>query len=410
LPNSVKPLALRLVLSRPESAKAFLDAVENGQQRFDSLQLDQKTALATHPNKEIAERAKKLLAMGGGLPDANRQKVIDELKYVLTKTGDVGQGKKAFTQHCAKCHKHGGEGNVIGPDLTGFAVHPKEEILIHVFDPSRSVEGNYKAYTANLLDGRVISGLLASETRTSVELLDAENKRHPISRDDLESLKESPKSLMPEGFEKQMKPEEIIDLLEFLTQKGKYVPIPLDKFATIVSTKGMFMSEDGDVERLIFQDWKPKEFQGIPFYLVDPNGDKQKNTVMLYSVSGNMAPKMPKTVTLPCNTPAKAIHMLGGVGAWAYPFGDRGTQSMIVRLKYEDGQQEDHELKNGIHIADYIRRVDVPQSQFAFALRGQQIRYLSITPKTIKSIKSIELIKGTDGTVPVVMAVTIETP
>ena len=54
---------------------------------------------------------------------------------------------------------------------------------------------------------------------------------------------------------------------------------------------------------------------------------------------------------------------------------------MIVRLHYADGKTEDHALKNGEHFADYIRRVDVPGSKFAFSLRGQQIRYLAVTPK-----------------------------
>ena len=75
-------------------------------------------------------------------------------------------------------------------------------------------------------------------------------------------MKETDKSLMPEGFEKMMKPEELTDLLEFLTQKGKYVPLPLDKVATVVSTKDMFFDAGGTTERLIFPDWKPKMFDG----------------------------------------------------------------------------------------------------------------------------------------------------
>ena len=82
---------------------------------------------------------------------------------------------------------------------------------------------------------------------------------------------------------------------------------------------------------------------------------------------------------------------------------------MIVRLHYDDGKTEDHELKNGEHFADYIRRVDVPESKFAFALRGQQIRYLAVMPKREEKIKEIELVKGPDATAPVVMAVTVET-
>jgi putative membrane-bound dehydrogenase-like protein len=412
IPAPARPAALRLVLARGDSATAFLDAVEKGTIRFDVLDLDQKTALAAHPDKAVAARAAKLLAQGGGLPDADRQKVITDYHEVLTKKGDVANGKKVFVAQCAKCHKHSGEGAQIGPDLTGFAVHPKEEILIHVLDPSRSVEGTFKVYTARLEDGRTLTGLLTAQTRTTVEILDAENKRHAINRTDLErELEESKKSLMPEGFEKQISKAEFTDLLEFMTQKGKYVPIPLDKVSTVVTTKGMFFKENGQIERLVFADWKPKEFEGVPFVLVDPNGDTTKNAVMLNGPNGDLPPTMPKSVTLPCNTAAKAIHFLSGVGGWSYPATPKGSVSVIVRLQYADGKSEDHELKNGEHFADYIRKVDVPGSKHAFALRQQQIRFLSVTPKrTDTAIKTIELVKGKDDSAPIVMAVTVETP
>lgn len=277
-------------------------------------------------------------------------------------------------------------------------------------DPSRSVEGNYKTYTAKLIDGRVITGLLAAESRTTIELLDAENKRFPINRDDLEEFKESPKSLMPEGFEKQMTAAEITDLLEFMTQKGKFVPVPLDKYATIVTTKGMFFDDAGTAERLIFRDWKPKTFNNVPFVLTDPQGDKQKNAIMLYGPNGSKAPTMPKHVNLPINSRVAALHMLSGVGGWNYPASPRGSTSMIVRFHYADGSKEDVELKNGIHFADYIRKVEVSGSQYAFNLDGRQMRYLSVKPKKPDLVKQVELVKGPDSSAPVVMAVTIETP
>ena len=118
---------------------------------------------------------------------------------------------------------------------------------------------------------------------------------------------------------------------------------------------------------------------------------------------------MPKSVRLPCNTAARAVHLLSGVSGWGYPASRGKTVSMIVRLHYADGQAEDHPLENSVHFADYIRRVDVPQSQFAFALRGQQLRYLAIHPRRVELIREIELVKGNDATSPIVMAVTVET-
>ena len=99
-----------------------------------------------------------------------------------------------------------------------------------------------------------------------------------------------------------------------------------------------------------------------------------------------------------------------GIAGWAFPYGEKGSVSMIVRLNYADGQSEDHPLKNGEEMADYIRRVDVPGSKFAYQLRGQQIRSLSVFPERSEPIKEIELVKGPDATAPVVMAVTLESP
>jgi uncharacterized protein len=158
----------------------------------------------------------------------------------------------------------------------------------------------------------------------------------------------------------------------------------------------------------VFADWSPKTFAGVPFQLVDPREGRVANVILLHGPQGTMAPKMPGSVSLPWGAPAKAIHLLSGVSGWGHPLGTKGSVSMIVRLHYEDGKTEDHELKNGEHFADYIRRVDVPGSQFAFALRGQQLRYLAVQPKRTDKIERIELVKGPDATAPIVMAVTVE--
>ena len=406
---SARSAALRVLLQRPKSTAALLDGIDKGQVALTELTLDQKQALAAHPDLKIRARARKLLAQGGGLPNADRQKVINELSPLVLRKGDADKGKIVFQQQCAKCHAHGGEGGKVGPDLTGMAVHPKEELLVNILDPSRSVEGNYRQYTLATKDGRIFNGVLTSESKTSVELGDVEGKTHAIQRADIEELQASNKSVMPEGFEKQVPPEAIADLLEFLTRRGKYLPLDLAKVATVVSTKGMFYSEDSEVERLIFPDWTPKTFQGVPFQIVDPRGDRVANVVMLYSPNGTIPPRMPKSVRLDCRTPVKAIHLLSGVSGWGAQAETEGAVAMIVRLHYADGSTEDHPLRNGVHFADYIRPIEVPGSKLAFRLRGRQIRYLSVVPKQTQSIDSIELVKGPDVSSPIVMAVTVET-
>ncbi len=401
--------ALRMLLSRPDSTRHFLDAVEKGTLTLSELPLDQKQALAMHPDKQIASRAKALLEKGGGLPNADRQKVVAEFLPLLKKTGDVALGKAVFKKHCAICHTHSGEGTKIGPDLSGVAAHTKEHLLNDILDPSRSVEGNYRVYTVETKQGKVLSGLLASETKTTIELFNTEGKKLVVERDDIEALAASTKSLMPEGFEKQVKQDEMIDLLTFLTARGKFVPILLDRAATINSTQGMFFTKESTVERLILPDWSPRTVKGVPFHFVDPIKTARPNAIMLFSKNGPVSAAMPKSAKLDCNMPARTIHLLSGVSGWGYPFGKEGSVAMIVRLHYADGKTEDHGLKNGEHFADYIRKVDVPKSEFAFMMRSQQMRYLTITPGRDAELKAIEFVKGPDPSAPIVLAVTVET-
>jgi len=410
LTPSAKEAALRVLIGRTRTTGEFLSAVEAGRLQLADLSLDQKQMLSNHPDKGIAARAKKLLAAGGGLPNPDRQKVVEELLPITQLTGNADLGLEIFKKHCAKCHKHGDVGETIGPNLTGMAVHPKAELLVHILDPSRSVEGNFRLYTVVTTEGRILTGMMAGESRTAIDLVDTEAKRQTLQREDIEELIASPKSLMPEGFEKQVTKDELSNLLEFLTKKGKYVPLDLRKAASIVSTKPMFYGVDA-VERLVFDDWGPKRVGEVPFLLVDPQGDRVPNVIMLYGPIGPIPPKMPKEVTLPVNAPAKAIHILGGVGGWSFPAIQERSVSLIVRLKYADGTTEDHELRNGVHYADYIRRIDVPESTFAFNLGGRQVRSLTLQPRRQDvPVSEVQLIKGPDNTAPVVVAITVETP
>jgi putative membrane-bound dehydrogenase-like protein len=407
---STKRAALAIVTSRVAWVKSLIESLEKGEVPLTELALDQRTALAQYPDAQLAARFREILEKGGGLPSADRQKVIEELATVYRNKGDAVAGKTVFQNNCAKCHRHSGEGASVGPDLTGMAVHPKEELAVHILDPSRSVEGNYRAYTVATTDGRVLTGLLSSESRTAIELLDAEAKPIRLPRSEIDEIAASPKSLMPEGFEKTINEKQLTDLLEFLTRKGRWLPLPIEKVATAVSTKGMFHDGDQGPDRIVLNDWSRRDVGGVPFDVVDPRGKSTRNVVLLNGPLGSMPPKMPKSVALPVNAPLKSLHMLSGVSGWGWPASGKGSVSLTVRLTYADGSTEDHKLINGEHFADYIRRVDVPGSQFAFMAGGQQLRRIDLTPKKPDVIKTIELIKGQDQTAPIVLAITAELP
>ena len=408
LSPNLKARAIGILLSRPQTTTSLLDALESNQLSLNDLKLDQKQTLTSHPNEKIRERAKEIFAAVGDLPNPDRQKVFNELLPVVQQKGDLKNGKAVYKEHCAKCHKMRGEGEQIGPDLTGMAVHPKSELLMHILDPSRSVESNYRIYSVVTSDGLVFNGMLAGESKTSIEIVDTQAKRHAIQRSDIEQFLSSKKSVMPDGFEKQIKPNELTDLLEYLTDTGPFVPLRLDRVATAVSTQNLFFDREGGFERYALDKWGPRTFRNVPFLITDPSGQSHPNIILLHGTQGSKPPKMPKSVLLDCNSSLRAVHLLSGVSGWGYPAHSEKSVSVTVRIHFSDGSREDHRLINGEHFSDYIRRVDVPKSQFAFSVEGKQIRYVAINVEKKEKAKAIEFLKGEDPTAPIIFAVTIE--
>jgi putative heme-binding domain-containing protein len=398
------------MLSRNESTLEMLQAIREGSLQLSDLKLDQRQALSENPYRPVRILANEILLAGGSLPNPDRQRVLEAWADVAKQTGDATAGRAVFLKHCANCHRHGGDGQNIGPNLTGMAVHPKPELLMNILDPSRSVEGNFRTYTVSTSNGQIFSGMLAGESRTSVEMIDAQGRRRTILREDIEQLTASRKSLMPEGFEGQINRKEMTDLLEFLANKGKYLPLPMDGIASAVSTKPLFGNEINGPDRFVLADWSSKSVGEVPFVLIDPQDGRVSNVLLMNGPRGSLPPRMPKVVKMLCNTPATAIHLLSGVSGWGYPAESNKSVSMVVRLYYADGQTEEHELRNGEHFADYIRRSEVPGSQYAFSFEGgQQARTIKVVPKRRETIKELELLKGTgDATAPIVFAITLE--
>ncbi len=399
---------LTLLLSRADGTEDLLGAIADGRVQFNDLQLDQRQALLNHPTSSIAARAKELMETRGAMVTSNRQALVDQWMPVAAVTGDVTNGLAMFTKHCAACHIHGEIGKEIGPNLTGMAVHPKEEILMNVLDPSRSVENNFRTYQILTVDGAVLSGMLAGESANSLRIIDTQGKEQLVLREDIEQLTSSSKSLMPEGFEISISQTEMADLLSFLAKRGKYAPLNISGVATVNSNQGLPAMRGRPGDKFVLDSYGRVEVEGVPFELVDPQGDRIANMIGLQSQSSRFPSTLPESVSIDCAGNVETIHMLGGVAWAAFPRFKDETTSMIVRRHYADGTTSDFELVNGKHIVTYQAGEDVPESKKAIEAGGKQIRYLKIPADAEKTLTKIELLKGGDFSLPLVFAVTVE--
>ena len=98
-PAARQAVALAL-LGKTDWTGSLVGAIEAGKVPMSLLTLSQSQALAAHPDRSIADRAKALLAKGGGLPDPDREKVIQALSPVVLKGGDASRGKEVFKKEC----------------------------------------------------------------------------------------------------------------------------------------------------------------------------------------------------------------------------------------------------------------------------------------------------------------------
>jgi putative membrane-bound dehydrogenase-like protein len=204
---------LDALLQRPAWVKDLLSALEDRTVLASSLDAVRRQRLLGHRDPAIRKRAVKALAEAIS-PD--RQKVIDSYSPALKKAGDVMKGREVYLKSCAACHKIGSMGTEVGPDLAALSGKSAEYLMIAILDPNRAVEARYLSYQATLLDGRIFTGILTSETGNSITLLNNDGKPRVILRKNIESLASTGQSLMPEGLEKDVSVEAMADLLAFL--------------------------------------------------------------------------------------------------------------------------------------------------------------------------------------------------
>jgi putative membrane-bound dehydrogenase-like protein len=210
---AVRSEAIEALLAREGRTVAFLDALQADPALATQLDTSRRSLLRQHRSEAVRSRAGRLF----GPPNrGSRQQVILSYQPALQGPRDPTRGQAVFKRECAACHRLGDTGHVVGPDLTSSAQRDAEALLVHILDPNRYVQPNWSQYQVVTKDGRVASGLLASQGATSVTLRREEDRVETVLRTDIEELRSSGQSLMPEGFETRISSQEMADLVAFL--------------------------------------------------------------------------------------------------------------------------------------------------------------------------------------------------
>ncbi|GAB5401893.1 MAG: hypothetical protein Aurels2KO_01240 [Aureliella sp.] len=151
--------------------------------------------------------------------NAAREKLVaSTLKKIRSgATGSEASGKVIFKRLCSQCHRLGGEGFEVGPDITSNGRGNLQQLVSNVLDPSLVIGEAFQAVNLMTVEGNVASGILVSDTEDFVRLKLQGGKVTEFARDDIDELQKAKRSLMPEGLEGQTTDQELLDLFAFLS-------------------------------------------------------------------------------------------------------------------------------------------------------------------------------------------------
>jgi putative heme-binding domain-containing protein len=214
---TLKSQVLELLLSRDIWQHPLLRSIEKREVPAAQIDAKHRQRLLNHRDEQVRLTAEKLFA-GAVSPD--RDKVLQDHRDVASLTGDRTRGKAVFAKSCAACHRLHDVGNEVGPDLAALANKTPVYLLTEILAPNKNVDTRYLEYLAVTKAGRTFTGILASETATSITLRGQEAKEQVLLRSELEELQSTGKSLMPEGLEKDLSKQDLADLIAYLATGG----------------------------------------------------------------------------------------------------------------------------------------------------------------------------------------------
>lgn len=158
----------------------------------------------------------------------NRWVWNDELKNswleIAKTSGDPARGEMVYRRtelQCAQCHRIGGVGGIVGPDLTSIGANaPADYLLEALVAPAAKVKEGYHAKSIRTEDDEIVTGIPVRETETEVVFRLADGKEKSVTKANIADNRDS-RSLMPDGLLDSLSREEAVDLLRFIMELGR---------------------------------------------------------------------------------------------------------------------------------------------------------------------------------------------
>ena len=188
--------------------------------------------LADSKDAALAKRAKATLGKlkvdaavsPPGQPSIGKMAYADVLALAVKEKGKAGVGEKLFLRvGCINCHTVSPDEPQKGPMLAGIAArYKREELAESVLKPSNKIAQGFETYTFQMADGTAVTGFIARESGTEVEVRDSAGAVRILKKDDIDERRPGKVSVMPDQLVDHLTPQELAAILAYLESlKGK---------------------------------------------------------------------------------------------------------------------------------------------------------------------------------------------
>ena len=224
LTPQLRGAVLEAIFVRENRLPALLNAIENKVIHAGDVNALRREQLTNNSNEQIAARASALFENPAA--DAQLQQRIARYQQALAGRRNTKRGAEVFAKHCLACHKMKEEGYEVGPELGSVLNKPDEAILLDLLDPNSHIESEYASYLVVTKSGLTFSGILASDSATSVTLRKEKGVTETILRKDIEIIQASHLSIMPSNLHEQIGRQDAADLIAYLREALSRADVP----------------------------------------------------------------------------------------------------------------------------------------------------------------------------------------
>lgn len=211
---SLRHDAGQALLQRADRVRAVLAAVEGKRLAANALDPTQLAALRKHPDADVRHAAVQLEALQSR---RDRQTIVTAYRPAVELPGRSDQGRAVFRKHCVACHRLENIGDQVGADLLAALPNKtKEQLLLDILDPNREIDPRFMNYIVVTKQGLTHTGIVVADLPARVTLQRAEKMETDIPRVQIDEMQTTGLSLMPEGFEKDLTPQDLADLMAYL--------------------------------------------------------------------------------------------------------------------------------------------------------------------------------------------------